>query len=1137
MGIDLIIYRARVGLHYRRHSNLKGLKPFTDFESILFLSMLLSRSGDIETNPGPTSSSEPSIDYSSGSSITDSASELSSALFQNYLSLVHYNVQSLLPKIDIIETELTNYDLLCFTETWLSPNVLDNDVLLTGFKAPIRYDRPNDAHGGVAVYIKESLYSKRRSDLEIRGVENIWIEVKLKHRSVLIGTFYRPPNSDVSILTDIEASIDLAFDSGIKDIIITGDFNFDYLKPTTRKKIDDITVQYNLHQIIEEATNFTEHSASLIDICLVSDPSNVILSGVGDPFISQNIRYHCPIYCFYNIQKAETNIIVKRKIWLYDRGNFDSLRNEINETNWEGLANTDINIYATNIANHIRTIAEKHIPNKDATIRTSDPPWLDSNIRKLIKKRRRLFNKAKRTKTNEDTNKYRRFRNKVTKCIRQSKKKHIDKLSEKLLASTLSSSDWWRTLKSFIKPHSASVIPPLNKDATIISSNVDKANVFNDYFISQCQLNDDNTPLPDMNIPNDIPVLENIVLTPDEVKDTLQSLKLGKASGPDGINNRVLKELAFELASPLCRLFNFSLSNSAVPTSWKEANVTPIFKKDDPSEVSNYRPISLLNTIGKVFEKLVHKHVYNFFSSNRVLSSLQSGFIPGDSTVNQLMSTYDVFCKALDDGKEVRSVFCDISKAFDRVWHKGLLLKLKCVGIRGSLLKWFSNYLLDRKQRVVIPGASSDWSSVTAGVPQGSILGPLLFLIFINDIVVDLDTNVRLFADDTSLYIIVDTPVNAALKLNSDLLKIHNWATRWLVTFNPSKSESLLISRKRSDIDHPPLVMNDQPILEVNCHKHLGLLFSSNGTWHDHINQITSKAWTRINVMRKLKFVLDRKSLQTIYFTFVRPILEYSDIIWDNCTQYEKDELDKIQLEAARIVSGTTKLVSSASLYMELGWESLSSRRRKHKLVMFYKMINGLCPDYLAEMVPERVSQISSYNLRNSDDYLTIRTSSQLYFNSFLPSVVREWNALPQVCRDAISLESFKRSLNIEPTRKPPYYFIGDRYSQINHVRLRTHCSALKEHLFAKNIVADPYCSCGAVENNKHFLLECPAFNDIRQDMLNEIISVTNPTVDILLFGNTALNDEANSFIFRSVQKFILRSKRFKTKQSENNED
>ena len=323
--------------------------------------------------------------------------------------------------------------------------------------------------------------------------------------------------------------------------------------------------------------------------------------------------------------------------------------------------------------------------------------------------------------------KYRRFRNKVTKCIRQSKKKHIDKLSEKLLASTLSSNDWLRTLKSFIKPHSASVILPLNKDGTVISSNVDKANVFNDYFISQCQLNDDNTPLLDMNIPNDIPVLENIVPTPDEVKDTLQSLKLGKTSGPDGINNRVLKELAFELASPLSTLFNFSLSNSAIPTSWKETIVIPIYKKDYPSELSNYGPISLLNTIGKVFEKLVHKHVYNFFSFNRVLYSLPSCFVPGDSTVNQLMSTYDVFCKALDYGKEFRSVFCDISKACDRVWHKGLLLKLKCVGIRGSLLKWFLNYLLDRKQRVVIPGASSDWSSVTAGIYYRSSFIPYFY--------------------------------------------------------------------------------------------------------------------------------------------------------------------------------------------------------------------------------------------------------------------------------------------------------------------------------------------------------------------------------------------------------------------------
>ena len=279
-----------------------------------------------------------------------------------------------------------------------------------------------------------------------------------------------------------------------------------------------------------------------------------------------------------------------------------------------------------------------------------------------------------------------------------------------------------------------------------------------------------------------------------------QISQLGKSSGPDGINNRILKELSSELANPLCSLFNSSLSSGSFPSSWKEANVTPIFKKDDASNVSNYRPISLLNTIGKVMEKLVHKHVFNFFLSNNTISSFQSGFVTGDSTVNQLVNMYNTFCKALDEGKEVRAVFLDISKAFDRVWRRGLLHKLNYVGIRGRLLDWFSDYLTNRRQRVVLPGSCSDWSYLKAGVPQGSILGPLLFLIFINDIVNDINSNIRLFADDTSLYIIVDTPQNTASVMNNDLSKINIWATKWLVTFNPAKSESLLITRRRTDL-------------------------------------------------------------------------------------------------------------------------------------------------------------------------------------------------------------------------------------------------------------------------------------------------------------------------------------------------
>ena len=399
--------------------------------------------------------------------------------------------------------------------------------------------------------------------------------------------------------------------------------------------------------------------------------------------------------------------------------------------------------------------------------------------------------------------------------------------------------------------------------------------------------------------------------------------KKGKASGPDLVNGIVLKEISSELSTPLATLFNFSLRIGKVPRQWKLAHVCAIFKKNDPHDASNYRPISLLSVLSKVLERIIHKHVFNFFLQHNVITSLQSGFVPKDSTVNQLTSVYHSFCQALDEGKEIRAVFCDISKAFDRVWHRGLLFKLQKSGISGRLLTWFENYLSDRTQCVVLSGTHSDIVHISAGVPQGSILGPLLFLIYINDIVEDIHCKIRLFADDTTLYIIVDNPLHAAITLNSDLEKINHWASRWLVSFNPSKTQSLLISRKHNKPFHPPILMNNTIIQEVENHKHLGITLSSSGTWHEHISSIKQKAWQRINALRKFKFTLDRHSLEIMYKTFIRPTLEYADTVWDNITLAEQDDLERIQLEAARIISGATRLVSFENLYTETCLEQL----------------------------------------------------------------------------------------------------------------------------------------------------------------------------------------------------------------------
>jgi hypothetical protein len=612
-----------------------------------------------------------------------------------------------------------------------------------------------------------------------------------------------------------------------------------------------------------------------------------------------------------------------------------------------------------------------------------------------------------------------------------------------------------------------------------------------------------------------------------EVKDILATLNTGKASGPSGINNKVLKELSYELSTPLSDLFNYSLSKGYFPESWREANVTPLFKSGDQSLVKNYRPISLLDTVGKVFEKIIFKHIFNYILRYNLLTPFQSGFIPGDTTVNQLVYLLDLFTKSVDSGKEVRVVFCDISKAFDRVWHTGLLYKLKSFGINGILLSWFSSYLSNRRQRVILPGVQSKWDTVSAGVPQGSILGPLLFLIYINDIVTDINANIRLFADDTGLSIIVENPATAAITLNNDLNTISTWARQWLVNYNPSKTKSLVISRKRHKLIHPPLFMFNEEITEVEQHKHLGVFLSYDLRWSCHIDYIISKAYQRINILRKLKFILDRSSLTTIYISFIRPVLEYSDVIFDDCTSYEREELEKIQYEAARIVTGTTKLVSIAKLMSEVCWESLSKRRKKHKLILFYKMKNNLTPGYLSSLVPDPVDASSQYSLRNSDNIQVPHSRTNLYLNSFLPSVIRDFNNLSQELRNAPSLSNFKRLLYKDKSRVPKHFLHGERKYQTIHARLRTNCSLLAHDLYTKNIVDSPNCLCGEIETSEHFFLNCPQYIGLRQALVTEISKFTTVTNQVILFGDNSLPPSHNIKIVSAVHTYISRTKRF----------
>ena len=362
--------------------------------AITWLYIFLYCCGDVHQNPGPSSSTY-SESFMSSSSTASNA--ILDTLSQNHhLSFIHYNVQSLLPKLDFLQAELYGFDLVACTETWLHPAIDNEDVLIPSFNPPERKDRQTDRYGGVILYVKEGLHYCRRRDLEPRDIECIWVEIINKHKHVLFGVFYRPPNADSDYYTAIETSLNLAVDTSFNDIIITGDFNFNMLIPNTARKINSLCFQFALQQSVDEPTHYTETSPSLIDLIHVHNPNTHIASGVGDPFLNQALRYHCPVFGLVKFSKPKVQSYT-RHIWNYDQGDFQLLRTKAAETDWASLRddNLDTYLYTTNISNRILLIAQQCIPNRVVRIKPSDPPWLTLRIKKIIRKRKKTYKKRK----------------------------------------------------------------------------------------------------------------------------------------------------------------------------------------------------------------------------------------------------------------------------------------------------------------------------------------------------------------------------------------------------------------------------------------------------------------------------------------------------------------------------------------------------------------------------------------------------------------------------------------------------------------------------------------------------------------------------------------------------------------------
>ena len=1056
-------------------------------------------------------------------------------------------------RIPLIETFQATYDFDIFgvCESLLDDKIPNEDIFINGFSPdPFRADKPkNIRNGGVCLYFKEDLPIKERCDLELLP-ETIVAEVKLNKKKIFLVLSYCHPNLASSDFDDYTNSLEHIYECIGKEnpavTILTGDFNAKSplfwvhdIENREGRVFNNFLLSNNLDELINEPTHIRDNgSQSCIDL-ICTDQSYLFTETGVLPSLDSHSKH--------NIIHGTLNFHIpypppyKRKIWDYKSAKIDLIRDELMNTNWYKLFfKLNVNEMSLLFSDILMGIFSKHISNKIITCNDRDAPWITQKLKTAIKRNSRVYRKwVKRGRNNDHYDKVREVQNSTNKLIKEAKQLYYKKLGDKLSDPHTGQKYFWTAFKRISNKKKNTNIPPIIDDNDYISNFRQKANIFNDFFADQCNILDNGSILPEVNYNTNASIYD-INITINHIVKIITKMNPKKGGGYDGISVTMLQLCASEVALPLRIIFQKCINTGMFPDAWKYANVQPVHKKKDRQVKSNYRPISLLPICGKMLEKIVFDQVYSYLNSHNLLSKNQSGFRPGDSTIHQLISITSSIYESFENYDETRAVFLDISKAFDKVWHEGIVHKLKCNGISGNLLNFFENYLKNRFQRVVLNGTESNWKKLHSGVPQGSVLGPLLFLVYINDLTDNISSHMRLFADDSSIFTSVKDIDLTQEKLVKDLEAVSTWANQWKMVFNPDLSKQaieVVFSVKTNQKSHPDLSLNGIPVARHDHTKHLGVYLDSSLNFSKHINEAILKAKKGLSLLKYLSKYVTRNVLDLSYKLYVRPHLDYGDVIYHDQRSDLMKLIEQVQYKAALIVSGCWKGTSRERLYDELGWESLSDRRWARRLSMFYKIRNGLAPPYLSEHITDRVE--SNISLRNKN-MRTPFSRTERYANSFFPYCINNWNNLDASVKTLPSISSFKNHLNnfIRP-KGYSMYGLNDNLGVKLLTKVRVQFSDLRDHRYNHNFnCLNPVCSCGTDdETSLHYFLRCPRYQTQRTFLLSKVSNIIGSDISvlpndhlihILIYGSNVYNKICNKLILEQSILYIKTSGRFK---------
>ncbi len=938
------------------------------------------------------------------------------------LTLLQINSRSLKCNLNAIKNLLFHMSakpsIISVSETWLKPSDKLSSCTINGYDFISAPRKNNKSGGGSGLYISNLLsyiiYNDPANSLPEDVCDACAVElINDKAPNVIIVSLYRPPNTDVKVF-DLKLSKyikNIIASSKNKKLILTADWNIDFLKASSNSVTDQFLnnmLSFGLLPTITVPTRITETTATLLDNFFTNFSLDKILTRA----IYDDISDHLPI--LINIaEKHSSSLIhpspeISTSLPIFNTFNAKKFENYLATEDWSLLNKNDIALPANAafdlFLNKFKTLFDKAFksnkpqPKRD---KNSFQPWMTSSLIRACRKKSRLLKIYKKTKTISSRTKYIAYKNILKQSIKHEEIQYYEKefhLRSKDIRKT------WQLINKLINKN-----PPGNKwgffniNNSLTSNKQIIATAFNDYFTDLGPNLAKSIPQSSCDSAHSFvsPITDSMVVFPTdpaEIKNIIINLKSNTASGLDQVPVSVLKSVVDIISPILSCLINHSINSCSFPDALKSAKITPVFKSGDKTKIINYRPISLLSTFSKIYEKVFSNRLLDYINVKNILHDNQFGFRKNRSTQLALISFVDIVSAALENQDYVVSIFIDLSKAFDTIDHTILLRKLHNYGIRGVSFDYLKSYLTDRTQCVDIDGTLSNLNKITCGVPQGSILGPILFLLYINDLHnCSKILKLLLFADDTTLIFSSSDLKSLVSTLNKELALVYKWFNLNKLSLNVQKTKYMIFSNHVKETVSDKISIGDIDITRVNNIKFLGIEMDDKLTWLHHIRSVESKISSAIFIIRSIRYKISTGLALKLYDTLISPFLIYCVVIWGNSYKTHILHILRLQKRALKLCYGKC-LSTGENVFVitnKLSLQSLYNLQTGKLIFKFFYSCSTL-PCCTASLF-KKISDVHSIQTRLQNDLCLHVHYSRLNTRKFSVKINAPilWNSIP----------------------------------------------------------------------------------------------------------------------------------------------